>query len=202
MFPVTTRVAQTRLVFEVLKSDKDFETAYAESRSHLNAFLETHKTSTSLDICFKDIKDRTEKVDTLDDLILKLSFEEEFKAAIIFLEDAGEWTKTVGLAKSADSPNYVLIDPESATIHHCKTLDFDVEKMLQEPKAPFGYILVQFKKIVPPEGGNNEEEKLNLPPSGGEVQQTKKRHKPIVPTKKKRGATSTVDMTSEESTNK
>lgn len=189
MFPVTTRVAQTRLIFEVLKSDKDFETAYAESRDSLNTFLETHKTSTSLDICFKDIKDRTEKVDILDDLILKLSFEEEFKAAIIFLEDAGEWIKTVGLAKNADSPHYILIDPESATIHRCKTLDFDVEKMLQNPKAPFGYILVQFKK------------ELNPPvPEGGEVQQTKKRHKPIV-TKKKRGA-GAVDMTSEESTNK
>jgi len=188
MFPVRTRAAQTRLIFDVLRSEQTPETAYAESRDRTNAFLEEHKSIATLDICFKDIKQRSEKIDTLDDLILRLSFEEDFKAAILFLEDAGEWTKTVGLIKSADSPIYTLVDPQEATICHCKDLDFEVEKMLREPKAPFGYILVLFKKeeITP----------VVIPTS------TKKRHKPIVTTKKKRAAgANSTEMTSEENHN-
>jgi hypothetical protein len=191
MFPVRTRAAQTRLIFDVLRSEQAPETAYAESRDKTNTFLEEHKSTATLDICFKDIKQRSEKVDTLDDLILKLSFEEDFKAAIIFLEDAGEWVKTVGLIKSADSPTYTLVDPQEATICHCKDLDFEVEKTLREPKASFGYILVFFRKEEIPAS-------VVIPTSVT----TKKRHKPIVTTKKKRvaGANST-EMTSEEINN-
>lgn len=205
---IKTRVAQLRMVFETLRHPTHSE---AEKRQKVNAFLEAHKSSAPLDVCFNDIKtERVQRVDNMDDLILALSFETQCRVAIVLLEDAGEWVRTYGLIKEEDSPEYVLIDLHEGTKHVCKNLDFEVEKKLLETPAEFGYVLVFFKEekkkeeakkeveiIVEKKEERKEEEKKEV---------AKKKHKPITTTNKKKrgggGASNPIEMTSEESTNK
>jgi hypothetical protein len=204
---IKTRVAQLRMVFETLRYPTHSE---AEKRQRVNEFLEAHKSSAPLDVCFQDIKtERVQRVDTMDDLILTLSFETQCRVAIVLLEDAGEWVRTYGLIKEEESPEYVLIDLHEGAKHVCKNLDFEVEKKLLETPAEFGYVLVFFRKEKEEE--KKEESQLIVEKKEEkkeEVEKTglvKKKHKPITTTnKKKRGgaASNPIEMTSEESTNK
>lgn len=198
-FTVSNRVGQTRLTFEWLRLHlKDpqapHDTHYKASREKVNVFLDHNKSSASLNTCFGDIKGecRTFNADTLDELISTLSFEDELAAAILFLEDAGEWIKTVALVKKADTPTYTLIDPQAGRSFTCKTLGYDVRSLLEDPPAPFGYVVVFFKE-------EEKETKVEVVEEVKKVEEPKKRHRPIA-AKKKKGAIG--DATSEESTNK
>lgn len=223
MYTVASRVAQIRVVFETLRdvSDVPIETSYTNSRERVNTFLDTYKSSAPLDICFKDVKERLERIDTLDELISRLSLETNFKIAIVFLEDVGEWTKTIGLIKSPLEKEYKLIDTNTGTIHHCKDLDYDVREKIEAHKAEFGYLMVYFSPPPTAEEKNVSQKSVEEeapPPKGEELlkrdasqlsqeekrsvsRTTQKRHKPVATSNKKKKGVST-DMTSEESTNK
>jgi hypothetical protein len=193
-----TPTAQLRIIIETLREGgRESSTV----RDKVNTFLGTYKSTASLEECFRDVKDaRIERADSLDELILKLSFETHIRAAIVFLEDASEWVKTVGILKSENSPDYTIIDTTTdARIHVCKNLDFEVEKHLKEPVADFGYIIVFFKETnIESKTDSKTESKRNVEKEEVVEVVAKKRHKPIA---KRRGGVS-VDMTSEESTNK
>ena len=200
-----TPTPQLRIIIETLREGIESTTV----RDKVNAFLDTYKSSASLEECFRDVKDaRIERVDSLDELILKLSFETYLRAAIVFLADASEWVKTVGILKSENSPDYTIIDTTTNTrIHVCKNLDFEVEKHLKEPVADFGYIIVFFKETkidskteskTEPKVDSKTNSKKNVEKEEVVEVVAKKRHKPIA---KRRGGVS-VEMTSEESTNK
>lgn len=195
-----TPVVQLRVIIETLRARED-EEKLKNIREKVNIFLDTYKSSASLEECFKDVKDaRIDRADSLDDLILKLSFETQLQAAIVFLTDASEWVKTIGILKSENTLDYTIIDTTTdERLHMCKNLDIEVEKHLKEPVADFGYIIVFFK-----ETDSKTDSKIDLKKNveKEEVVEViaKKKHKPI--TKKRRGVGVSVEMTSEESTNK
>lgn len=196
-YSVSTRVSQTRLIFEWIRlylkdPSTPFEVHYKACRELVNQFIEQHKSSAPLDVCFKDVKTecRVTNADTLDELINIFSWEKDgFSAAILYLENPSDWIKTVALIKKSDSAACTLVDPKSGVFTVCPDLlDQSVKKLLSEPEARFGYVLVFFKKEEP----KVEVEEEKKPAS------VKKRHRPVA--KKKKGVVG--EVTSEESTNK
>jgi hypothetical protein len=211
---LTTTVGQIRICIETVEAlahDADTKQVgkhYKGCREKINDFLAKHTSSASLSTCLQDIKDtyKFENMDKLSDVVLRLSFEEqdELHAIIIILKDIGQIIKTIGLVKKNPESAFIVIDCRLGFAFECKNLDVDVQKMLQTEEIPFGFLLCLKKKEEPQkeepkEEKPKEEERKEAPKEECKKETPKKRRKLVAPKIKKN---STVDATSEESTNK
>jgi len=202
-------VVQTRFVIENIKDPK---CGYNQVRENVNVFLETHKSTSSLDVCLEDIRHDCsfENIESIDDLILKMSFQETaLSVIVIFMQDAGVWNKTISITKEEDDDHYTVYDPSVKEPMMCQSLDVDVYKRLSlEPVPSFGYLVLFLKqkkqhkveehKVEEHKGEEpkGEEPVNHAPPSSAK----KKRYRPVAIRKKITSAVS--EVTSEESTNK
>lgn len=191
-------IVQTRFVVEKIKDPK---CELQQIREKANAFLETHARPLSLDACLEDIRHqcKIENTESVDDLILKMSFEEpSLSVIVIFMQDAGEWNKTLGITKEDEDTHYTIYDPSTNESSTYQSLDVDVFNRLSMESIPsFGYLVLFFRKkkeSVPP-----PPESIPLPPES--VKTTKKRHRPLA-VKKKPAASTVGETISEESANK
>jgi len=202
---LVTPVGQIRVCIETVEAlskendTKNIAHHYNGCREKINEFISTYTSSAPLNTLLHDIKNtyKMENLDTLNDLILRLSFEEGLHAVIVFLKDANETVKTVGLVQKGLDQPYTLIDSKLGFAFECKNLDVDVLKTLQQEKAPFGYLLcIKQPKIEEPE---EKKPKIEQPEeSHEEKKEPKKRRKLVIPKRKN----IIGEATSEESTNK
>lgn len=202
MRPITVAVGQIRVCAEVLhrfaadKTANNLAHHYSGCRPEINAFLEKHSSRAALDVCVQDLKDvcRVDRYDTLDEVLMNLSFQEAPMAMIVFMNDLASWKNVSLVLKTPESSNYVVLDPSTASLEECALLDVDVKDALSRHEAKEGYLVWSWKNkptntIVENKAAAEEEPKSAAP----------------APTPKKRSritkkSSAAIEVTSEEST--